>query len=83
MTSDKLNDKRKEWHYSPLQHPGLAIKEDGEFKKFESWSKYHEQLEEFLRARTSGEIVFLRDVRYGHILFNGHSGLVQVYVSAK
>ncbi len=51
VISDKLNSQRKEWHYAPLQNPSLAIKEDGVFKKFESWSKYHEELEEFLRAR--------------------------------
>lgn len=71
------------WHYAPLQNPGLAIKEDGEFKRPESWSQYHEQLEEFLRARRCGELVLFREVHYGHMLFHGHSGHVQVYVIAK
>ncbi len=83
MISDKLNSRRKEWHYAPLQNPSLAIKEDGAFKKFESWSKYHEELEEFLRARGCEEIKLLREVRYGHEMFHGHSGHVMIYVSAK
>ena len=57
--------------------------ENGEFKKFESWSRYREELEEFLRARMCDEIRLLREVRYGHVMFHGHSGHVMIYVSAK
>lgn len=83
MISAKLNDKRKEWHYAPLQNPSLAITENGEFKRPESWGQYHEWIEEFLRAMKSGELVLLKEVRYGHVMFHGHSGHVMIYVSAK
>lgn len=68
----------REYHYSPMTG-GLVIKENGEFKPVEGWPGHHENMAEFDRLRNSGEITLQKTTNYGHVLFNGHSGRVDIY----
>lgn len=69
-----------EWHYAPMSG-GLARKQVGAatFEPAVSMERHHELLEEFLGKCARSELKLLRTETYGHMLFNGHSGRVDVY----
>lgn len=71
-----------EWHYAPLTG-SLMQKINGVDQKPKDWSEFHLKMDQFLRFRETGEIALKETVNYGHALFSGHSGRVDVYTNAK
>ena len=67
-----------EFHYAPISG-GLTKIVDGEPQKVDGWAAHHELMNEFLNLRKEGKITFQRTINYGHFLFNGHSGKVDIY----
>lgn len=68
-----------EYHHAPVT--GVVGKKiDGEWAHAgDGWAAHHALMEEFLKLRSSGEIVLKQTVNYGHPHFHGHSGRVDVY----
>lgn len=67
------------WHYAPMAGYLLRRLDDGGLQGSSSWPEHHEWMEEFQKQRASGEVVLLQTINYGHELFHGHSGRVDVY----
>lgn len=70
-----------EWHYAPMTG-GLMRKRSGEveFERVASWEERHRLMDEFLAKCQRSELKVARTETYGHALFNGHSGRVDVYI---
>jgi hypothetical protein len=67
-----------EWHYAPMT--GVLGKwSNGKWWSPKDWAEHHENMKEFMRLRSEGEIVLTETVNYGHSHFHGHSGRVDVY----
>ena len=75
-----VGPKQYEWHYAPM-NGGLMRKElpDGGLASFSTWADLHAAKDEFIAERGANRIVLLRTEAYGHALFSGHSGRVDVY----
>ena len=75
-----VGPKQYEWHYAPM-NGGLMRKElpDGGLAGFSTWKDLHAAMDEFIAERGANRIVLLRTEAYGHALFSGHSGRVDVY----
>ncbi len=69
-----------EYHYAPITGSLVCMK-DGEMEKVEGWTRRHALMEQFLKLRASNEIILLRTESYGHMLFHGHRGRVDIYGS--
>ena len=68
-----------EAHYAPLLHPGLTLIKGTEFKPFTTWPDWHDLYADFITHRNNGNLVMFKEITYGHMMFNGHSGRVQCY----
>ncbi len=76
-------DEGWELHYAPVHQGGLLVKKDGQTKTPENWAKHHELMAAFQEHRASGHLVHSGEFNYGHELFHGHSGRVDVYTWKK
>ena len=75
-----IGPKQYEWHYAPM-NGGLMRKEllAGGLAGFSTWTDLHAAMDEFIAERGANRIVLLRTEAYGHALFSGRSGRVDVY----
>lgn len=67
-----------EWHYAPMTG-GLAKKVDGVAVQCDNWLQFNNMFVDFLDQRKSGVITLKQTINYGHELFNGHQGRVDIY----
>lgn len=67
-----------EYHYAPMTGV-IACMRHGEPEKVEGWSGHHALMARFLELRETGKITHLKTVNYGHPIFHGHSGIVDIY----
>lgn len=67
-----------EWHYAPLTGKLMKVV-DGVTTAIDNWSHFHEILNDFLDQKQKEQMVLKETVNYGHALFNGHSGRVDIY----
>ena len=67
-----------EYHYAPLIGV-IARMVDGKAEEVVGWSGHHELMTRFLKLRASEEIMLLRTVNFGHAMFHGRSGRVDIY----
>lgn len=70
-----------EYHYAPLGYAGsnLQKKINGTPVEVNNWESFHKIMNEFLSLRQDNKITLTTTVHYGHILFNGHKGRVDIY----
>jgi predicted LPLAT superfamily acyltransferase len=66
------------FHYAPMAGHILRYR-DGVADKITSWSDHHEILNEFLKLGQQKKLQLEESINYGHELFHGHSGKVEIY----
>lgn len=66
------------FHYAPMVGRILRYR-DGVADKITSWSVHHEILNHFLELGHQNKLQLEESINYGHELFNGHSGKVEIY----
>lgn len=69
-----------EWHYAPLPGYIMFKAKDGTVAPKEH---YYQKRDEFFELQSSNKLKFVREITYGHPLFHGHSGRVNVYIEVK
>lgn len=81
MIEIKKNDKI---HYAPLiSPPNLNIYRDGKVVPFSSpfsWSEYHDLYSSFAELNRQNKLTLLKTQEYGHSMFHGHRGMVQIFI---
>lgn len=65
-----------EYHYAPMSG-GLQKKVDGVIVPVNNWTEHHTLMAEFLEIQKKVKIS--ETITYGHDLFHGHSGRVDIY----
>lgn len=73
-----VNEKIVEWHYAPIAGL-LQRKVNGVVQIPKDWAAVHEQMNEFLTAKSNGSISLKETVTFGHPLHHGYSGRVDIY----
>ena len=58
---------------------GIVLMKGEEMKRAASWAEHHELIAEFQKHFKVGDLVLKRTITYGHPLFSGHRGEVNVY----
>ena len=73
--------KKLEFHYAPTAGHGsqLICYRNGYLQKVNGWSGFNDLIEEFINLRENREIELLRTEEFGHVLFAGHHGRVDIY----
>ena len=67
-----------EYHYAPGPGYIMCVKLGVE-ENAGSWAEHNAILVRFLDLRASGRIVLKETINYGHSMFHGHSGKVDIY----
>ena len=67
-----------ELHYAPMSG-GICVMKGDEMKSAEGWPEHHELIAAFQAHRASGELTLKDTITYGHRMFHGHSGRVDIY----
>ncbi len=70
-----------EIHYAPMSG-SICVMNGDEMRVAKSWPECHELLTAFQEYRACGELVFKSTIAYGHQMFHGHSGRVDIYTWA-
>jgi len=58
---------------------GICVMKGDEMKSAEGWPEHHELIAAFQAHRASGELTLKDTITYGHRMFHGHSGRVDIY----
>ena len=67
-----------EWNYAPMTGD-LLKKVDGVAVRCPDWATFHELKSDFLEKRKQGLITLKKGISFGHELFHGHQGRVDIY----
>lgn len=76
--SDIQEKTKVEYHYAPLTGDLIFICND-KIVPTPDWATHNKQMIKFLELRAAESITLIRTQTYGHQLFHGHSGRVDIY----
>lgn len=67
-----------EYHYAPIIGE-VSKYVNKQLIKPQDWAEYHDIKGEFFEKQFKEKIKIKSSIEYGHELFHGHSGLVNIY----
>ena len=69
--------------YAPLPGEFALYNKDGTCHNVANWAEWHELFALFQELKLNCKISFYKEISYGHEMFHGHKGIVQLYGWAK